>query len=355
MHNVTRLSRLVTICAFVVITGDLATAQPPLPTPQVSPKASISQTIGITDVTITYHRPGVKGRVIWGGLVPYGKIWRVGANENTTISFNDPVKVEGNDLAAGTYGVHMIPTEAQWTIIFSKNFTSWGSFFYKESEDALRITVTPQPAEFQEWMGFQFDELTNSSAVASLRWEKLKVPFRIDVDTKGVVLAHARDAYLRGPGSFSWQGYNTVASYCLRNNTDLDEALTWADQSISMNENPTNLATKAGLLGKLGKTAEADAVRERALKVAVTENDVNTVAYMYLTANKTKEAIDLFKKNVKAHPESWRVYDGLAQAYEKNADTRNAVENYRKALSMVKDDEEQTTRLTEKLKSLEKK
>ena len=355
MRNVARILRSLSVCiCIVMVAGDVAGAQPAFTVPRASPKASVSQTIGITDVAITYHRPGVKNRTIWGDLVPYGKLWRAGANENTTISFSDPVKVEGKDVPAGTYGVHMIPTETEWTIIFSRNSTSWGSYYYNESEDALRVMVAPQQAEFREWLGYEFDQLTDNSAIAALRWEKLKVPFKIELDTKGIILAHARDVYLRGPGGSSWQSLNTVASYCLQNNTHLDEALVWADKSISANENATNLSTKAGLLNKLGKSAEAGAVRERALKAAVSEADVNTVGYQYVAANKLKEALEIFKNNVKAHPDSWKVYDSLADAYEKNGDTKGALENYGKALKLAKDDE-QTKRLTQKLKTLEEK
>jgi len=294
----------------------------------------------------------VKNRKIWGGLVPYGKIWRAGANENTTISFSDPVKVEGKDVPAGTYGVYMIPSESQWTVIFSKNSTSWGSYFYKESEDALRVMVTPQPAQHREWMSFEFDDLSNSSATLALRWEKIKVPLKIDLDVKSIVLAHARESYLRGPGAFSWQGFNNAASYCLRNNVNLEEGLTWAEKSVSMNENVTNLSVKAGLLEKLGKSAEANAVLEREVKVAATEADFNTLGYQYLNANNVKQAIETFKKNAKAHPDSWNVYDSLAEAYEKNGDTKEALDNFNKALKLVKD-EEQKTRLMDAVKKLQ--
>ena len=180
-----------------------AAAQTPMPVPQPSPKATVSQTIGITKVEVVYHRPAVKNRKIWGDLVPYNTVWRAGANENTTISFSDPIKVEGKDLPAGTYGLHMIPTENTWTIIFNKNSSSWGSFFYKEEEDALRVTVQPQTAENEEQLSYAFDDVSNNSAVIVLRWEKLKVPIHVEVDTKELVLSKARTAYLRGPAGFT--------------------------------------------------------------------------------------------------------------------------------------------------------
>jgi len=306
--------------------------------------------VGITKVEISYGRPGVKNRKIWGDLVPFEQVWRAGANENTTISFSDPVKVEGKDLPAGMYGLHMLPTENSWTVIFSRNATSWGSFFYKEGEDALRVPVKPQTADHQEWLSYEFSDLSDSSALISLRWEKMKVSFKIDIDVHAVVLVHARNEFLRGLAGFSWQGFNQVAAYCLQKNTNLEEALGWADQSIALSETFANLRTKAGLLERTGKTAEVKVLRDRSMEIA-TEADVNALGYQLLAANKTKEAIDIFKQNVKDHPASWNVYDSLGEAYEKNADTKLAVENYSKALKMVKD-ETNKKRITGILKKL---
>src|SRR6266850_2042576 len=156
--------------------------------PRVSQRGSVTQRIGLTDITIAYHRPAVGGREIWGKTVPYGKVWRAGANENTTITFSDDVSLEGKPLAAGTYGLHTIPDKDQWTIIFSKNSTSWGSFSYDEKEDALRVTTKPQAAESFEVLTYVFDDVKPDSAVATLRWEKLAVPIHIGVDVKAVVL-----------------------------------------------------------------------------------------------------------------------------------------------------------------------
>jgi hypothetical protein len=161
---------------------------------RASLKASVSQTLGVdTNITIDYGRPGVKGRVIWGGLVPYGLApgnkyskdkpfpWRAGANENTTITFSQNVLVEGTPLPAGKYGIHMIPSEKEWIIAFSKKNDLWGSFLYNIEDDALRITVKPVTAPFQEWLTYGFDDLAGSSATAFLHWEKLKVPFKIQI------------------------------------------------------------------------------------------------------------------------------------------------------------------------------
>jgi hypothetical protein len=164
------------------------------PKPQPSPKASVMQRVGAdTDITVSYNRPGVKGRKIWGDLVPYGLApanqyaknpfpWRGGANETTVIEFSKPVKIKGNALPAGKYGLHFIPTEKDWTMIFSKNTSSWGSFAYDQAEDALRITVTPAKAPFKEWLEYGFENITDNGATGYLHWEELKVPFQITVD-----------------------------------------------------------------------------------------------------------------------------------------------------------------------------
>jgi hypothetical protein len=157
--------------------------------PRQSQRAQVSQRIGITDITISYHRPLVNDRKVWDGLVPYGKVWRAGANENTTIAFSDPVLIEGKPLDKGTYGLHMIPNADEWTIIFSKNSTSWGVFTYNEAEDALRVTVKPKAADVHNALTFDFDQLQPDSAVVELEWEKIAVPFKVSVDVHDVVQA----------------------------------------------------------------------------------------------------------------------------------------------------------------------
>ena len=323
--------------AMLLLIAASAYAQPQLPQPEPSPKSSLTQAIGISEVQVSYHRPAVKGRQIWGALVPYGEVWRAGANENTTISLSHQVKIEGKLLPAGTYGLHMIPTQGEWTIIFSKNATSWGSYFYKESEDAIRCTVKPQSSQFQEWLVYEFAELTDSSALLTLSWEKLRVPISMTFDTPALVYAEARDSYLRGPAGFTWQGFNQAAQYCVRKNMNLDQALVWVDRSIGINENFGNLRTKASILDKLGKTSEATALREISMKLA-TEADLNNLGYTLMNGGKVKEAIEIFQKNAKLYPDSWNVYDSLAEALEKSGDAKGAINNYEKAFSLVRDE-----------------
>jgi len=157
--------------------------------PRQSQHAVVTQRIGITDITINYHRPLANGRQIWGNLVPYGEVWRAGANENTTVTFSDPVTIEGQPLDKGTYGLHMIPGETQWTVIFSKMSTAWGSFSYKQDEDALRVTVKPQTAVFHDALAYDFDDVKPDSTVITMSWDKVAVPFKVAVKVNDIVEA----------------------------------------------------------------------------------------------------------------------------------------------------------------------
>src|SRR6266571_6517231 len=228
--------------------GASVSAQNDLNLPDVSQAAEVKQRIALTDITIKYHRPLVNGRKIWGGLVPYGKVWRAGANENTTIDFSDAVSVEGKPLAKGTYGLHMIPNPDSWTIIFSKTNTAWGSYSYDQKEDALRVDVKPKPlAETKEAMEFEFGDLKPTSTAVTLKWEKLGVPFTVSINDADQTLENIR-AQLKGRGQFTWQALDEGAQFCLTRKINLDEALGWANASIQNEERFDNLSTKADIL-----------------------------------------------------------------------------------------------------------
>ena len=318
----------------IVLLPPRAMAQAPgLNTPQASPQASASQVLGLTEMSVSYHRPATNGRAVWGALVPYGQVWRAGANENTTVSFSTPVTVNGTPLAAGTYGLHMIPTLGDWTVIFSHETGAWGSFSYDQKEDAARVTVKPEPAPHQERLGYSFDEPTTDSVVLAMRWEKLRVPLAIHIDLPRTVLDNYK-AQLRGLPRFGWQGWNQAANFAAQNNVDLDDATAWVDRSIGMNRNFTNLRTKALVLTKKGDTAGADALTKEALSIA-TEVEMNAYGYQLLGQQKVDEAIATFEKNVKDHPASWNAYDSLAEAYGIKGDKKKALENYTKAMNLT--------------------
>ena len=314
-----------------------AVAQVPLVLPDGSPKASVGQTVGLSDFSVTYHRPAVNKRKIWGSLVPYGETWRAGANQNTTLSASTPFTFGGKAVPAGTYGLHMVPSEGDWTVILSAQAKAWGSFSYDAKEDVVRVTVKPETAEFVERLSYAFDEPANDKTALALRWEKLRVAVPITVDTKAVTLASIREQ-LRGLPRFSWQGWNQAAAWCARNDITTDEAFGWVDRSITMQKNFANLRTKANLLEKKGETKAAAALRAEALPLA-TEADVNNLGYQLLGDGKTAEALEYFRKNTKDHPQSWNVWDSLAEGLAKAGEVKGARENYEKALAMAPEDQ----------------
>src|SRR5271157_4488137 len=220
--------------------------------PRKSQNAEVSQTIGITNVTLKYSRPLANGRKVFGGLVPYNDVWRAGANENTTITFTDPVSIEGKPLDKGTYALFMIPTESDWTIIFSKTNTAWGAFTYKQDEDALRVTVKPAASDFRDALLYEFDDLKPDSAVLTLRWDKIAVPVNVSVNVPQTVEASLQKQ-LRGRVQYEWQSYDDAANYFLDAKTDLPEGLKYVDKSIEIENRYDNLMTKSRILAAMGK------------------------------------------------------------------------------------------------------
>jgi len=324
---------LLAVCTPVAISG-LSAQVPALVLPKASPRASVSQTLGMTDITITYDRPAVAGREIWGKLVPYDSVWRAGANENTVITFSSPVQVGGKVVAAGRYGLHMVPTARDWTVILSRQANAWGSFSYNPAEDVVRLAAAPGPGEFWERLGYTLEPGTDS-AVATLRWEKLMVPFTISVTSKQIVTDSLRQQ-LRGLGRFFWQPWNQAAAWSAVNDVNLEEAIGWADSSIALNENFTNLRVKAVLLEKRGDASGAGQLRRRSFELA-TEADVNNYGYLLLGQGKVDSAIVVFRKNTKDYPKSWNTYDSLGEAYAAKGEKKQALEAYAKARAMVRD------------------
>ena len=337
-------------CVLFLFAAPLLLAQaPPLVLPQASPQAQVSQKVGLTDIEVTYHRPALKGRKAWGGLVPYGQVWRAGANENTVVAFSTPVRVGGTTLPAGRYGLHMLPTPTTWTVIFSSQANAWGSFSYDAKEDLARVQVTPLATESTERLAYTFDDPSDQAVTLSLRWEQLRVPIPIEVDTNQVVVASLRDQ-LRGLPRFFPEPWNAAGGWCLRREVNLPEAEAWIDRSLAMRQAYPALRNKALLLEKKGDAAGAEAMQKKALAIA-TEVEINNQGYNLLGQNKVDEAIALFQRNVKDHPESWNAYDSLAEAYALKGDKAQATALYRKAYDMTKA-EDQRTRIQGELAKL---
>jgi len=332
--NRTRL--FVLLCSFLSVGSLCHTQTVMLDLPLQSQHAVIMQRIGITDITVNYHRPLANGRQIWGKLVPYGQVWRAGANENTTVTFTDPVTIEGQPLDKGTYGLHMIPGENQWTVIFSKMSTAWGSFSYKQDEDALRVTVKPQPAELHDALTYDFDDVKPGSAVVTLCWDKVAVPFKVEVKVNDIVQASIR-RQIRGLNQYYWEGWDDAAGYFLASKTKLDEALKDEDQSIQTEERFDNVMNKSRILEAMGRKDDASTFRNKALEKASAQQ-----LYFYgrqlQGEKKQEEAFAIYRSNAKKFPDDWTTHVGLARVYSGQGDFDKAVKEMQTALTGVPDD-----------------
>lgn len=251
------------LCATLFATG-VAFAE--LELPRVSPKATVTQTIGTTEMSIAYSRPGVKERTIWGELVPYGEVWRTGANEATTFTVSDDVTVDGQPLAAGTYSLATIPGKDAWTVVFNKDTELWGMYQYKAEQDALRIEVKPATAPFVERLRFTFDNLTDDSADVVLRWEKLEVAFTVKADVVGTTLAKARKE-VAAAAADDWRTPYMAASFCLQQKAAMDEGGAWLEKSVAVKETPQNLGLKARYQAESGDVKAAIATAKKAIEL----------------------------------------------------------------------------------------
>ena len=305
--------------------------------PRQSQRAEVSQRIGITDITINYHRPLVNDRKVWGNLVPYGQVWRAGANENTTITFSDPVQIEGKPLDKGTYGLHMIPNADEWTIIFSKASTSWGAFTYDEKEDALRVTVKPQSTDMHNALTYDFDQLKPDSAVVELEWEKIAVPFKVSVDVHDVVEASLKKQ-LRNLSQYTWMSWDEAANYFLTEKIALDDALTYANKSIENEDRYDNEDTKAKVLTALNRKDEAAVAQKKALDLA-SPLQIHIYARQLQAQKRSEEAFAIFRENAKKHPDQWFIHSGLARIYCSQGKFDDAAKEMKLALAGAPDNQ----------------
>jgi tetratricopeptide (TPR) repeat protein len=318
-------------------------------------KAIISEQVGLTQVSITYHRPAVNGREgkIWGGVVHKGFVdqgfgsrkpspWRAGANENTVIEFDDDVKVEGVSLPKGRYGFFIAYDSLESTLIFSKKADAWGSFFYNADDDALRVKVKPRPLDkMVELLKYEFSGHTINSATVTLMWENLSIPFKVEVD----YLKQQFDAFVRQsqhPTGFSSQGLNIAANWALQNNYQLEKALEWAKLATgsSFPGDPTSfpaLSTKAAILDKLGKTEEANAVIKSALPYG-NVSQLQGLGRQLIAAKKQKIALEVFQFNYDKNPDQFITLVGMARGLSANGDWTKALEYANKALPLAPND-----------------
>ncbi len=323
-------------------------------------KASVTQFVGPVKVTIDYSSPAVHGPdgkdrrgQIWGKLVPYGMTdlgfqggkmgpWRGGANENTVFTVSDPVTIEGQTLAAGKYGIHFIPGQEDWTVIFSKNSSAWGSFFYDESQDALRVKVKPAKHEYREWLAYEFTTRRPTEATAELQWEELSVPWNIKVESADDIYVSKLHQELTGGGGFDPRAYDAAAQFCVQENVHLEEALNWAEMAIKLpfvgQTNFATLSTKAQVLSKMGRDSEADTVMQAAIHdPSTTRLEIHQYGRQLLAAKKNQEALAVFKYNAEHNGDQWPVNVGLARGYMAMGEYQRALEYAQKAAAQAPD------------------
>jgi hypothetical protein len=309
-----------------------------------SPAATVSQKIGISTVTVKYSRPSVKGRKVWGELVPYGwnvqpfgarnsAPWRAGANENTVIEFSHPVKVEGVSVPAGQYGLFfVINADNSGEVVLSKDTKSWGSFFYDEKQDQARAKIQARDIATVELLTYDFINLGKNGGELVLNWEKKQLPVRIEYNVDEIVMNNAREE-LKGPVGFTPQGFTSAANYALQNNVNQEQALKWIDQAIAQNRNFNTLRIKSGLLRQAGKSQEASTLMTEAFTVA-TAPEMNAFGYQLLGQNQHDEAIKIFTLATDRFPKDANAWDSLGEAYATKGDKPNAIKNFKKALTL---------------------
>jgi len=358
----TRAPRLALAACFALVPVVAFAQVVTLPPSGENQRASVSQWIGPVEVNVTYSSPKVtapdgtdrKGK-IWGQLVPYGMAkevfgtcgdqcpWRAGANEKTAFRVSHDVLVEGKPLPAGTYGLHMIPGPEKWTLIFSKDSTSWGSYTYNAAEDVLRVDVSPVKGEYRHWLTYEFTERKPDRATVALAWENLQVPWSISVpNVTGLYVDNLRRE-LRGPKGFNWEGWQEAAKFCAEKKTNLKEALGWAQSAVSLpfigQENFFTLQTLSDLQRANGLTADAEKSMQRAIDLPGTRPlDVHQYGRSLLLQGEKEKALKVFETNARNHPGVWPVHVGLARGYAAVGRTKEALKHAKLAVAQAPDD-----------------
>ncbi len=331
----------------VLLCSALISRSQGLTTPRVpSPAATVSQTVGISTISVKYSRPSIRGRQVWGNLVPYGwnvqgfglgnsAPWRAGANENTVLHLSDPATIEGHAVPAGDYGLFFtINADNTGEVILSKDFRSWGSFFYDPQHDEMRAKISLRSIPNTEILTYDFQDVSKTTAELVLNWEKMQFPVKIEFDVDHIVVANAAQE-LKGPAGFNWQGYSTAANYILANKltADYDQGIKWADKAIGITPTFTDLSVKAGLLKAMGKTGEAAAIMKDAVAIG-TEAELNAYGYQLLNDKDQDRAIEVFILNAQRNPKSANTFDSLGEAYALKGDKKNAIINFKKSLAL---------------------
>ena len=323
--------------------------------------SSVTQGIGLVRVTVEYNSPNVhapdesdRAGHIWGELVPYGLAdlgyndckecpWRGGANENTVFTVSHPVKIEGQPLPAGSYGLFFIPGKTEWTVIFSRNHVSWGAFWYNPNEDQLRVQVQAAPCDYREWLTYEFTDRQPDNATLALAWERLQVPIKIAVDDMAGVYVDNLKQEFRNAQAFKWETFRDAAVFCLSSKSHLDQGLIWAQEAVSR---PGNGVANMQTLSVLAQLQLANGRKEDGLKTLdnalaqpdATPADVHQLARSFQGQGDADMAKRLFFANAKRFPNQWPVNVGLARAWALSGDKKQAIVYARKAMAQAPDE-----------------
>jgi hypothetical protein len=309
-----------------------------------SPGATVTQKIGISTVNVNYSRPSVKGREVWGALVPYGwnvqafgaqkeAPWRAGANENTVITLSHAATIQGTKVAAGSYGLFfVINKDNSGEVVLSKDFRSWGSFWYDPAQDVMRAKITVRDVPHTETLTYDFINSDKNSSELVLNWEKKQFPVKIEFPVDEIVMANAKEE-LKSTTGFTWQGYSSAANYALQNKINMEQGLKWIDQAIAQNKNFQTLQIKAGLLKETGKGDESAKLIKEALTLA-NENELNIYGYQLLGQNDFDKAIEVLALVTTRFPKSANAWDSLGEAYALKGDKDAAIKPFKKSLTL---------------------
>jgi len=340
----------------IAVTGALAAQTLTAPPNGANQRSVVTQYLGMVAVTIDYHSPDVTSPTgddrtgkIWGQLVPWGIApnpfypgfgsaeempWRAGANENTTITFSHDVEIEGQPLAAGTYALFMAAGETDWTIIFNRNNSAWGSFFYDPSLDALQVQVQPEKTDyFREWLTYEFDDRQLDTAQAVLHWEHLRVPFRISVPNLSELYHQTMTAELTGAAGFTFQSWIQASQWAAQQDAYHEDAVRWADAAITANASFQTISNKAQVLSQLGRSEEAMETLDQAIEhPTATPILVHMAARGLQAQGQMETANEIFRKNYEKNPGEWPVDFGMARVYSQEGNFEKALEHARIAL-----------------------
>ncbi len=344
-------SSTLTLLVVVASAGSLVAQGLTTPPGGANQRAVVTQYLGMVSVTIDYNAPDVTSPAgedrtgkIWGQLVPWGIApnpfypgfgtaenmpWRAGANQNTTITFSHDVEIEGQPLAAGTYALFMAPGETEWTIIFNKNSSAWGSFFYEPSLDALQVQVQPAKADFfREWLTYEFDDRQLDTAQAVLHWENLRVPFRISVPNQVELYHDTMAMELTGAAGFNFQNWIQASQWAAQQDAYHEDAIRWADAAIAANTTFGTISNKAQILNQIGRSEEAMEIFDQAMEHPTANAVAVHMAARGLQAQgQLDDANVLFRKNYEMNAGEWPVDFGMARVYAQEGNFEKALEH----------------------------